>query len=295
MNRKEFDEPLIARVPLTEVVEIQRCLQAIDEATFHRAVEAVRFESMIREARFAAEAPLQKLIADDPGAVAANHRLLELQKIRFKEPHQGLSFRSNTGGLFPISSFDLTPGVHVFSPPYDLDRQNVEGVSTTSAADKNAGTFSAAINSNWDVDGYRAAGAALSIVLQTSQPGTISVRPRILCDYTWTVLGWNLSCHTEGNLFVTVTRDSDGKVLQSRQVKIWSMSTKSDYHQFSTSEALYPSDLALDFLAEPSVRYIVTYTVVVSGDQSGQILWNASVSTGVFAGSMQFVVVDFRN
>ena len=52
--------------------------------------------------------------------MAALREFSELRKEAVKE--QAASFFSMTGGLVPITSFGLPPGLHVFSPPFDLDQ-----------------------------------------------------------------------------------------------------------------------------------------------------------------------------
>ncbi|HUH91544.1 MAG TPA: hypothetical protein VL742_00160 [Casimicrobiaceae bacterium] len=284
-QRKSAEAPVVRRVPQAAEAALKRCQKALDAVTFDKAVERARRAGEVRKLLIEANAPLRKLIAQDKKALRA---LSEISKIR-KEALGGrsMSVYSQTLGPFPSWSLDLRPGLHVFTPPSTWtvrgprpDRRpkpkptaTPERRSSTCRTDSNA-------------HGFRAASASIVIIFQPSVIGTLSVRPYTKYADSWGVAGLHLSAHSEGHLTLSVARDDNGQVLDSRDILLWNQTTESDVNSGDDDGVAWPPDFQVNFLAQPNINCLVAITASVSGDQSGDQSIGPFPSWSMFWGSV---------
>src|SRR5690242_4742493 len=269
--RRQVETPVVRRVPQAAEAALKRCQKGLDAVTFDKAVENSRRAGEARELLVAANAPVRKLIEQDRKALAALRKLSDIRRAGVKG--RSMSVYSQTFGPFPQWSLNLQPGLHVFSPPYDLDRPGpTSGSPTKATADRETGEVFASASEDGNAHGFRAASASVVIIFQPSVIGTLSVRP--YCKYadSWMVAGLHLSAHSEGHLTITASRDDDG--------------------------VAWPPDFQVNFLAEPGRNYLVAITASVSGDQSGDQSIGPFPSWSVFSGcisaSVPWLVAELR-
>ena len=145
--------------------------------TFDKAVERAQRAAKLRELRFAASAPIRSLVQQDKKALRALTEASEARKVALAALRgRSLSLYSQTFGPFPSWSLNLTPGLHVFSPPYDLDRPGpTTGSPTDSTADRDTGDFFASCDFDSNAHGFRAASASVIIIFQPSVIGVSSI------------------------------------------------------------------------------------------------------------------------
>ncbi len=294
---KVVETPVVRRAPSGAADAFKKCSKGLDALSFGEAIARARQAGVERELLFEASAPLRKLIEQDKKALNALRKLAEERKSRLKG--QALGIYSQTGGRFPESSFNLSPGLHVFGPAFDLDRP---GPTSGSPADAKANrdTGEVFVNVPYDIDahGLRAAAASIVMIFQPNATGTLSIRPYTKYAYTWLVAGLHLSAHTEGRLVITASRADDGQVLDSRSITLWDRTTESDVHSEESDGVAWPPDYQVNFLAEPGHNYLVAITAVVSGDQSGDksILFFPSWSmfSGCISASVPWLVAELR-
>jgi len=295
--RRQVETPVVRRVPQAAEAALKRCQKGLDAVTFDKAVENSRRAGEARELLVAANAPVRKLIEQDRKALAALRKLSDIRRAGVKG--RSMSVYSQTFGPFPQWSLNLQPGLHVFSPPYDLDRPGpTSGSPTKATADRETGEVFASASEDGNAHGFRAASASVVIIFQPSVIGTLSVRP--YCKYadSWMVAGLHLSAHSEGHLTITASRDDNGQVLDSRGVVLWDQTTESDVNSGDDDGVAWPPDFQVNFLAEPGRNYLVAITASVSGDQSGDQSIGPFPSWSVFSGcisaSVPWLVAELR-
>jgi hypothetical protein len=289
--------PVVCRSPGMEPDALTRYWEGLDRVTFARAVTRERQAAKERDLLFAAHGPIRKLIEEDENAMVALREFAGLRKAAVKD--RAVSFLSKAGGLGGITSFGLPPGLHIFGPPFDLDRPGpTAGAPAESHASRDTVELFVCVPDDSDAHGLRVATASLVIIFQPSIIGTLSVRPYTKYAYSWLVAGLHLSAHSEGSLTITAVRENDGQVQDSRTVLLWSRTTESDVHSESTDGVAWPPDFQVNFLAEPGRRYLVSITATVSGDQSGDQSILAFPSWSVFSGclsaSVPWLVAELR-
>jgi len=296
-QRKSTEAPVVRRVPQAAEAALKRCQKALDAVTFDKAVERARRAGEVRKLLVEANAPVRKLIEQDKKALRA---LSAISKIR-KEALGGrsMSVYSQTFGPFPSWSLDLAPGLHVFTPPFDLDRPGpTSGSPTEAKADRDTGEAFVNVPYDSDAHGYRAASATIVIIFQPSVIGTLSVRPYTKYADSWGVAGLHLSAHSEGHLTISVARDDNGQVLDSRDIVLWNQTTESDDNSGDDDGVAWPPDFQVNFLAQPNVNYLVAITASVSGDQSGDQSIGPFPSWSMFWGcvslSVPWLVAELR-
>ncbi|HTS20364.1 MAG TPA: hypothetical protein VMN79_01025 [Casimicrobiaceae bacterium] len=287
----------ICRHPEAAEKALKRCQKGLDAVTFDRVLERARKASELRELRAAANAPIRKLIEQDKKAMRALAEVSRLQKEALGG--RSLSVYSQTFGPFPSWSLDLSPGLHVFTPPFDLDRPGpTSGSPTKATADRDTGEIFVNCSYDSDAHGYRAASASIVIIFQPSVIGTLSVRPYTKYADTWTVAGLHLSAHSEGHLTITASRDDNGQVLDSRDITLWNQTTESDVNSGDDDGVAWPPDFQVNFLAEPGRNYLVAITASVSGDQSGDqsigFFPSWSLFDGCISASVPWLVAELR-
>jgi hypothetical protein len=277
--------PLVRRVASGDVEALRRSSKLIDAATFEPTLDRARRASEHRQLRFEASAPLRKLIEQDETALDAHRRLAEVQKEMIVR--HGASVLSGGRTPFEHWSLDLKPGLNLFTPPYDLDRPGpTSGSPAQASANRDKGNFYVHVPSDINSHGFRAASASIVVVFEVSQVGTLSVRPWTQFAFSWMVAGMHLSAYTEGRLFITAIRDDDGKVMDNRDITLWSRTTESDTHVDSGGDTSWPPNLEVNFLAEPGRKFLVAIGATVSGDQSGDQSILAFPSYSMFSGSL---------
>lgn len=296
-QRHETPAAVVLRAPHAAADSMKRCQEAVDAVTFGAAAERERRAGEERELAFAAAAPLRKVIEQDEKAMVALRKLAAVRKARLKG--RAPSVMTQTGGMFPQSTFNLTPGLHIFTPPYDLDRPGpTSGSPVASSADRNLGNAFVNVPYDSDAHGLRAASASLVVIFQPSITGTLSVRPYLKYACSWLVAGLHLSAHSYGELAITAARAGDGAVLDHRNVVLWDHTTESDVDSGDDEGVAWPPDYQVNFLAEPGQNYLVSMSATVSGDQSGDksILFFPSWSmfTGCISMSALWVVAELR-
>jgi hypothetical protein len=299
-QRKHAERALIMRNPQAAERALKRCQKALDAVTFDKAVERAQHAAKLRELRFAASAPIRNIIQQDKKALRALTEASESRKVALAALRgRSLSVYSQTFGPFPSWSLDLTPGLHVFSPPYDLDRPGPKtGSPTSSSADRNTGDFFASCDFDSNAHGFRAASASVIIIFQPSVIGTLSVRPYTKYAQSWAVDGEYLSAHSEGHLTISASRDDNGQVLDSRDITLFNQTTESDDNSGDDDGVAWPPDFQVNFLAQPGINYLVALTASVSGDQSGVKGVGPFPSWSMFSGcisaSVPWLVAELR-
>jgi hypothetical protein len=296
-QRKHMKRALILRNPQAAEPALKRCQKALDAVTFDKAVERAKHAGKVRELRFAATAPVRNLIQQDKKAFRA---LAEVSKLRQDAlGGRSLNVYSQSFGPFPSFSLDLTPGLHVFSPPYDLDRPGPQaGSPTDSKADRDTGDIFANCAFDSNAQDFRAASASVIIIFQPSVIGTLSVRPYTQYAQSWSVDGEYLSAHSEGHLTISASRDDNGQVLDSRDILLFNQTTESDDNSGDDDGVAWPPDFQVNFLAKPGINYLVAITASVSGDQSGVKGVGPFPSWSMFSGcisaSVPWLVAELR-
>jgi len=296
-QRQAVETPVVLRVPSLAADAMKRCQEGVDAVTFGAAVDSARRAGEKRDLLFAAAAPMRKLIEQDEKALASLRKLAGVRKSRLKG--RVVSVLSHGGGMFPETSFNLTPGLHVFAPPFDLGRpEPTAGSPVNSGANRNTGELFVNVPYDSDAHGLRAAAASISIIFQPSTTGTLSIRPCAKYAHSWLVAGLHRSAHTQGQLVITASRADDGQVLDNRSVTLWDMTTKSDVHSGDDQGVAWPPDCQVNFLAESGHNYLASMTATVSGDQSGDksILFFPSWSMfcGCISASVPWLVAELR-
>ena len=296
-QRKHMKRALILRNPKAAEPALKCCQKALDAVTFDKAVERAKHAGKLRELRFAATAPVRNLIQQDKKAMRALVEVSELRKAALGG--RSMNVYSQTFGPFPSFSLDLTPGLHVFSPPYDLDRPGPQtGSPTDSKADRDTGDIFANCPFDSNANGFRAASASVIIIFQPSVIGTLSVRPYTKYAQSWSVDGEYLSAHSEGHLTISASRDDNGQVVDSRDIPLFDQTTESDDNSGDDDGVAWPPDFQVNFLAKPGINYLVAITASVSGDQSGVKGVGPFPSWSMFSGcisaSVPWLVAELR-
>ena len=107
-QRQAVETPVVLRVPSLAADAMKRCQEGVDAVTFGAAVDSARRAGEKRDLLFAAAAPMRKLIEQDEKALASLRKLAGVRKSRLKG--RVVSVLSQFGGMFPETSFNLTPG-----------------------------------------------------------------------------------------------------------------------------------------------------------------------------------------
>lgn len=286
MDVKQNNEMgLVIRRPGLEPASQEKYWKSLDIVTFSPVEEFVREIGENRELLFEATAPIRDIIAKNEGALGSLKKVSDFRQQMVKRASDHIL--TKPGSFSPFTSFALTPGVHAFSPPYDLARQGPnKGSPTVSTSDRNKGEIFVCVPFDNESHGSRIAAGSLVIIFASTVLGTISVRPLVQYAYNWDVAGLHLSAHSEGRLTITAIRDRDGRVEDTRSVLMWSRTTESDHHFDSSDGTVYPPEFHVEFLADPAEIYLVSITAIVSGDQSGKQPILAFPSWSFFAGSI---------
>jgi hypothetical protein len=241
--------------------------RSVEQAALKSAHEHARQAGEERDLLLTANQPILDMVAKDRKAVAATKKIWDLRDV-IDKPRRGRVM--TVGGDFSSFSFGLTPGVHVFSPPYDLSQPGpTHGATTNATANRNTGEVLADVGYDLNAHGLRAASASIAIGFETTQSGSVSVRPVVQYDISWMVDGFRLSAHSEGKLFVVATREDTGQVVAARDLPLWSRTTQSDTHCGDEIDTALASSLEVTFIATPGKKVIVSIGAAVSGDQSG--------------------------
>lgn len=232
------------------------------------------------ELRAIADAPLRQLIEAQAEASRARHKLDRL----FDAERKSL-LKSFRGDALSGPRFDLqiSPGIEVIAPPYDLQWH-----TALSQADKADGSFNVAA-----LVGYEA--AAVGVLVSSLVPATISFRPVVPFNYLWLNSAMQAPCSSRGGLGLLVYRNGESTPFLDRRRVLWDdhrdayapLGKDSGDGYFGTEFS--PGDVLLQAEAGDTFRiWMWCWAIAHSVSTANKV----ALSSGYVACRMPFIVVD---
>ncbi|NLG75157.1 MAG: hypothetical protein GX535_02875 [Xanthomonadaceae bacterium] len=260
------DQPIVHRFTAS-ASQLRDAQLTHDAEAFRSSVSRAQLFGEANRRRWRGLAGLYKQLESDSRVVSA----LKESSAAYRalvEPNEMSVFKKP--GDFPLHWFwPLDPGMNVFGPPFDAQIEGpTAGPKAEAAANRHKGELTVTIAHDRNAEGNRAAEACLRLVIDSSAPANVFLKPFVQYDAESLVTGQWLSAYSRGAVYLSVAHLLDGANAMRNEAVLWEHESET-LDLVTPSGFLSPSALEVGTHIEPGNPVIVSLGVRISGHQSG--------------------------